>query len=87
MPMHEFLIPRMGVCPHCAGTGKKKDSPALGAQLRARRKASGISMRQLAMMLDCSRAWLSALECGKSAISDDWLRWYLTALRVRRGGR
>lgn len=85
--MHELPIPRTGVCPHCAGTGKKKDYHALGAQLRARREAAGISMRELAKRLQCSHVWVGALERGESAISTDWLGWYLKALPGRRGGR
>lgn len=51
--------------PHNGGT-ERSGSGLIGARLRARREASGISLRQFARDLDVSPSFISQLETGKA---------------------
>jgi predicted transcriptional regulator len=52
-------------CRHCGGTGKEIDSFACGQDLRNEREDVGISLRQMAKILNVSAPYLSDLELGR----------------------
>lgn len=52
-------------CSHCLGTGQEPDQAAIGADLRARRIAAGISLRTMAAKLLITPPYLSDLELGR----------------------
>lgn len=52
-------------CPRCSGTGTIPDDRAMGAQMRARRKAAGLSLYDLAKKLDLTASYLCDLELGR----------------------
>ena len=52
-------------CPRCDGTGRVPDDRILGAKMRARREATGLSLRDLAKRCGWSAAYVSDLELGR----------------------
>lgn len=51
-------------CRHCNGSGEEVDQAAIGAQMRARRKAAGISLREIARRLGITASYLADMEKG-----------------------
>jgi hypothetical protein len=68
-------------CPHCNGSGKVADNALIGAEMRMRRKAAKKSLRAVAETCGWSAAYLSDLELGRRAWSDDKRGAFLEALR------
>lgn len=54
------------VDPRLLNTGNRLDPGVVGARLRARREALGISLRQFARDIDVSASFISQLETGKA---------------------
>lgn len=69
-------------CPMCSGTGRVKDPAAIGAKMRKLREKTGVSLRTLATRLNFSAAYVSDLELGKRAWSDELETLYISALRT-----
>jgi transcriptional regulator with XRE-family HTH domain len=57
----------MKLCTHCNGTGVALDYVQIGTSLRDKRKAAGITLREMARSVGCSHSFLSQLENGKRA--------------------
>jgi len=71
-------------CPKCGGTGKIISQRALGEELRALRKKRGVSLRRMAELLDVSAPYLSDLELGRRAWSDERASEYKSKLSPAR---
>ena len=56
---------KMIKCSRCAGTGKLPDQRELGAAMRKKRKAGGLSLRVVAKRLAFSPSYISDLELGR----------------------
>jgi transcriptional regulator with XRE-family HTH domain len=55
-------------CKHCHGTGVAPDWKRLGAELRRRRMAAGMSLRLVSREGGCSAAHLSDMEYGRRTL-------------------
>ena len=52
-------------CPKCGGSGKVDDPRAIGEDMRKRREASGLSLREVARRIRTSAPYLCDLELGR----------------------
>lgn len=71
-------------CPECRGTGQVPDPRAIGTAMRAKRKATGLSLSEVARRLDVSAAYVSDLELGHRAWGDAITARYCAALKRKR---
>lgn len=69
-------------CPRCEGSGEIKDPAVTGRQMRALRKASGKSLRQVAGAMKNSPAYVSDLELGRRGWNDALIEKYKKAVRA-----
>ena len=67
-------------CKRCGGTGREQDDQLIGEAWQAKRKAAGLSLRDLGKRLDLSAAYLSDLENGRRRWSPENVRRYTEAL-------
>jgi len=68
-------------CIRCGGSGKEPDHKALGQAMRAKREASGLTLRSLAKRLSFSAAYISDLELGRRNWSAGMRESYLDQLK------
>lgn len=54
-------------CTRCGGTGQEPNLKALGRQLRALRRESGLTMRQMAVHIGLSHSFVCQMERGLRA--------------------
>jgi len=73
-------------CPRCGGTGFIPDDRTLGAAFRVRRKAEGISLRDMAGRMQISSSYLVDLEFGRRPWSIRLQERYQAGLEGREGG-
>lgn len=67
-------------CPRCNGTGTIPDDRAMGAAMRQRREAAGLSLYDLAKKLGLSASYLCDLELGRRQWSGTNIERYEEAL-------
>lgn len=72
------------ICPHCNGTGEVSFLP-LGAAIRNRRKALGLSQKEVAHATGISPQMVSALETGENDTHTATLFRIAAALRCSPG--
>ena len=58
-------------CPTCAGKGTVTDLSAIGSSLVATRKRLGLSIRDLALLMNCSFGYLGDLETGRRSWNEE----------------
>ena len=63
-------------CNSCNGTGRVYDIHALGSRLRAMRKQSGKSLREIADLMGLSVPYLSDVELGRRRATSKIMRAY-----------
>jgi transcriptional regulator with XRE-family HTH domain len=69
------------VCPKCGGAGMIDDPRAIGADMRKKRQAAGLSLRAVAGRMAISPMYLSDLELGRrTGWSEPLQASYLAAL-------
>ena len=68
-------------CPRCGGSGIIRNDGFVGKQLRARREAVGISLRELARRVKWSATYVSELELGRKVWTDRKIQRYVTGLK------
>ena len=54
----------MQPCRRCGGSGTEPDDRAIGAEMREKRRAAGLSLRDAAKRMGLSASYLSDLERG-----------------------
>ena len=64
-------------CKRCHGTGVTPDWNRLGGELRRRRVASGLSLREVARRTEMSAAHLSDMERGQRSLGGPKAQWVL----------
>ena len=67
-------------CPRCDGTGYVPDPAHHGKEARIRRRAAGVSLRELAGRMGFSAAYVSDLELGRRGWSENLMKRYIKAL-------
>lgn len=70
-------------CRYCKGTGKELDQFRTGQQLRTLREKAGISLRDMAKLLDISAPFLSDLELGRRDWSEKRIDQFMEAVRKK----
>jgi predicted transcriptional regulator len=73
--------PRQRSCPRCGGTGTIMHDGFVGSQMRARREAIGISLRELSRRVKWSATYVSDLELGRKLWTDRKVQRYVKGLR------
>jgi ribosome-binding protein aMBF1 (putative translation factor) len=68
-------------CPRCGGSGSVLDDRAVGAEMRARREKTGISLRELARRIKWSATYVSDLELGHKVWTEQKRTRYERGLR------
>lgn len=68
------------LCPMCEGKGEIMDDVPVGAEMRRRRIAAGLSMRTVAKRLNFSAPYVSDLEKGRRGWSHHKISDYLAAI-------
>jgi predicted transcriptional regulator len=69
------------VCSHCGGTGREIDPFLFGQQMRRLRKAASLSLREVARRAGFSAPYISDLEHGRRAWSENAVMKYQEALK------
>lgn len=70
------------MCTRCGGSGKEPDRLAFGKKVRKARLSQGLGLRELAGIVGCSPAFLSALERTGGGMSGIKTRKILKELRL-----
>jgi len=73
----------MRTCSRCHGTGLEIDPVAVGAAMRAKRIAAKHSLRSVAGFMGFSAAYISDLERGNRAFSEELITVYEKAIRTK----
>lgn len=68
-------------CPKCNGSGRIKDPVVEGQIMRALRKASGKGLRETAILMSVSAAYVSDLELGRRVWNEQIKKRYKDAVR------
>lgn len=68
------------VCPRCGGSGRVPDERLVGQQMREKRLASWLTLREMARRLALSPAYVSDLELGRRRWTPKILARYQRAL-------
>ena len=69
------------LCTRCFGTGTEPDQSQVGAEMKAKRKAAGISLKEMAKRTVLSEGFLCDLEHGNRTWKTAHRRAYLEGLR------
>jgi transcriptional regulator with XRE-family HTH domain len=67
-------------CQRCGGTGVEPDQVAIGARMRQKRRAAGMTLRDVAERVGKSLPYLSDLERGRRAWNAGITRDFLSAV-------
>jgi len=48
----------------------------IGDRIRQAREASGLSLRQVAKLRNCSHVWIGEMERGERPVPSEWIAWF-----------
>lgn len=68
-------------CSHCGGTGKVRDPFLFGEHMRIIREKSGKSLRDTATAMGITPPYLSDMERGHRAFTDEMVKKFSSAIK------
>lgn len=74
-------------CPKCKGSGVVPDPKAKGAELMRARKAAGVTLQEIASILELSIGYISDLEHGRKRWTHRRINFYLAAAETAKQER
>ena len=72
-------------CRVCGGLGRTRNDRYYGGLMRAKRLATGLSLRKVAATMKSSASYLSDLETGRRHVSDATMQRIEDAITVAKG--
>lgn len=74
-------------CPNCKGSGVVPDPKAQGREMMKTRKAAGVTLREVASILELSIGYVSDLEHGRKKWTARRVNFYLAAVETAKQER